>query len=144
MAAGWQCDKCGLVEGSDQVTVPVNQISRSLLLLWFSNVKEKEVPVEVSAICHHCGKSLCQKDRILVLDNAFSFDEEKIREHLPSFWPKNTSLKANKHFRKLESFIMLVIPYLLYLLWRANLDHSYTELKAKAYHCEECWEKYHQ
>ncbi len=144
MTAGWQCEQCGAVEDIDKVTVPVNQISPFLSFLWFSHVKEKEVPVEVSAICHHCGKSLCQKHRILVLDNDFSFDEEKIRDHLPSFWQKNTSLKANKHFRKLESQIMLLIPYLLRLLWLARLNPSYTELKAKAYHCEECWQQYHQ
>jgi hypothetical protein len=30
--------------------------------------------VRISAVCHHCGKPLCQKDRTQVIDDAFSVD----------------------------------------------------------------------
>lgn len=28
--------------------------------------------VRINAVCHHCGKPLCQKDRTQIIDNAFS------------------------------------------------------------------------
>ena len=50
----WKCGECGAVEGKDKVTV---------------NSVEQEV--NVHTVCHHCGKLLCQKDRILIKDNDF-------------------------------------------------------------------------
>ena len=151
MIENWHCEECNRVEKNDPVRV--KRIPRFLLLLWswlrkilnLVNLdipeaqecfkgEEKEIKVEVSVRCHHCGKPLCQKHRILILDNAFSFDEEKIREHLPSWWPESTSLKASKRFRNLESQIMSLL---------ANYHPRYRKLRQKAYHCKKCWQEYH-
>lgn len=48
----WECGECGAVEGKDKITV--------------------------DAICHHCGKPLCQKHRIQIVDDAFSSDDEPV------------------------------------------------------------------
>jgi DNA-directed RNA polymerase subunit RPC12/RpoP len=50
----WKCGECGAIEGKDRV--PVNL---------------EEHTVDVYAICHHCGKLLCQKDRVLIKDDDF-------------------------------------------------------------------------
>lgn len=42
----WECGECGEMEGRAQV--------------------------RVDSVCHHCGKPLCQKHRIEILDDAFS------------------------------------------------------------------------
>jgi hypothetical protein len=31
--------------------------------------------IKINAVCHHCGKPLCQKDRIQIIDEAFSADD---------------------------------------------------------------------
>jgi len=50
----WKCGECGAIEGKDEVTI--------------DSVEQK---VNINAICHHCGKLLCQKDRILIKDDVF-------------------------------------------------------------------------
>lgn len=57
----WECGECGAVEGKDKVTV-----------------EGKEVVVTVDVICHHCGKPLCQKHRIQIVDDAFSSDDKPV------------------------------------------------------------------
>lgn len=32
----------------------------------------------VDAVCHHCGKPLCQKDQIIIYDDAFSAEDGPI------------------------------------------------------------------
>ena len=48
----WECAECGAVEGKDGV--------------------------KIEAMCHHCGKPLCQKHRLRVADEAFSSDSTPI------------------------------------------------------------------
>lgn len=42
----WQCTECRAVEGRDTV--------------------------KMFAVCHHCGKLLCEKHRTLIVDDAFA------------------------------------------------------------------------
>lgn len=44
----WRCGKCGEVDG--------------------------KIDNRVNAVCHHCGKPLCQDHRIEILDEVFSSD----------------------------------------------------------------------
>ena len=43
----WECGECRATEGG------------------------KQEGVRVDVVCHHCGKPLCQKHRILIVDDAF-------------------------------------------------------------------------
>jgi hypothetical protein len=42
----WECGECSGVDGKEGVTI--------------------------KAICHHCGKPLCQKHQVIIVDDAFS------------------------------------------------------------------------
>lgn len=152
----WQCGECGKIHG-DKKKVVVKYLPPFLYRIWkilrlnpgnlknqkfilnlmnsFTEIEEREDgEVVVTARCHHCGKPLCQEHRILILDDAFSVDEEKVRTLLPSWWPKSIELKANKKFRILESQALSCLK---------NYHPEYKKLKQKAYHCENCWQKYH-
>lgn len=48
----WECGECGAVDGRDGATI--------------------------EAICHHCGKPLCQKHRRRIEDEAFSSDDKPL------------------------------------------------------------------
>lgn len=50
----WECGTCGAVErrGSNR------EGGREAIRIWVA--------------CHHCGKPLCESDRILLVDDAFS------------------------------------------------------------------------
>ncbi len=53
----WKCGECGAIEGKEKVTVD-----------------SVEQEVKVHAVCHHCGKLLCQKDIVLAKDGDFDDD----------------------------------------------------------------------
>lgn len=151
----WQCGVCGKVEEEggkveEKDRVLVKKLSPFWLRLWkLKNIlpididididklfegegKEQEVKIDVR--CHHCGKPLCQKHRILLADDAFSVDENQLRTLLPSWWPKNISLKANKNFRAFEKKTLSFLE---------NYHPGYEKLKQKAYHCQDCWQNFH-
>jgi uncharacterized protein with PIN domain len=44
----WECGECGVVEGKDGV--------------------------RIDAVCHHCGKPLCRKHQVRIVDDALSSD----------------------------------------------------------------------
>jgi hypothetical protein len=145
----WQCGVCSKAEGGED-KVLVNKLSPLWLLVWkLSNIlpinidididklfggEGKEENVKIEARCHHCGKPLCQKHRILVADDAFSINENQIKTLLPSWWPKNVSLKANKNFRALEQKALLLLK---------KYHSEGKKLKQRAYHCQDCWQEYH-
>ena len=148
MTENWQCGECSRVEKDDNVLI--KSIPKSFFLLWYFmkllfkqdilelqenlNGEKKEIDVKISVRCHHCGKPLCQKHRILISDDAFGLDEEKVRDDLPDWWSKNIYLKANKRLRNLEDKIILLL---------ANYHPSYRKQRQKAYHCKKCWQEYH-
>ncbi len=144
----WQCGVCGKIEREDRVLV--KKLSPFWLRLWkLKNIlhidldididklfvgegKEQKVKIEVR--CHHCGKPLCQKHRILIADDAFSVDENMLKTLLPSWWPKNVSLKSNKNFRAFEKRTLLFLK---------NYHPDYEKLKQRVYHCQDCWQNFH-
>jgi hypothetical protein len=153
----WKCGECSSIEGEKKI-IP-QKIPRRLFrrlfhwlekelnfklaelpqlpellkkILW--KVEIKEINVNIVAICHHCGKLLCQQHRILIIDDAFSVDEEIIRTLLPTWYPQLIGLKANRKFRLLEN---------KFLLFLAKYHPRYKRLKQKAYHCKNCWKKHH-
>jgi hypothetical protein len=75
----WKCGECGFIEGKDKVLV---------------DLVEQEV--NVNAICHHCGKLLCQKDRVLIKDDDFD-DKMAYAYHCEdckkAFHPNSTVIK---------------------------------------------------
>lgn len=46
----WKCAVCGAVDGRDKAVV--------------------------NAVCHHCGKPLCDKHQIVVRDSAFGHEDD--------------------------------------------------------------------
>lgn len=148
---GWKCGECSSIEGGDE-KILTKKIPSRLFGIWswlektlpFElpelpetsrwRVKTEKGTVNVIAMCHHCGKPLCQQHRILILDDAFSVDEQEIRTLLPSWWPQSIELKANQQFRLLESQV---------LSWLPNFHTGFKQLQQKAYHCKACWQKYH-
>ncbi|MDJ0729256.1 MAG: hypothetical protein QNJ33_04610 [Crocosphaera sp.] len=146
----WKCGECSSLEKDKKILV--KKTSSQLFIFWSrigkifpftlpelpeevkwkSQTKEDEV--KVVAMCHHCGKPLCQQHRFLIVDDAFSIDEEEMKSLLPSWWPQSIELKANKRFRLLEN---------RFLSWLAKYHSGYNQFKQKAYHCKACWQKYH-
>lgn len=148
----WKCGECSSLEKDKKILV--KKIPSRLFLFWLSMGKifpftlpelpeefkwtssqPKEDEVKVVAMCHHCGKTLCQQHRFLILDDAFSIDEEEMKSLLPSWWPQSIEFKANKQFRRLENGF----------LWLAKYHPGYNQnkFKQKAYHCKACWQNYH-
>lgn len=141
----WQCGICGKVEEEDKVSV--RKVKAFWLKLWkLRNIlpiditdklfkgEEKEQEVKIEVRCHHCGKPLCQRHRILIADDVFSVDENMLKTLLPSWWPKNVSLRADRNFRVLEKRTLSLLE---------KYHSGYQKLKQRAYHCEDCWKNFH-
>lgn len=150
IVTGWKCGECPSIEDDEKnltIRIPTRLFG---IWSWLEKTLPFDLPelpeesrwisvtkngtVKVIAMCHHCGKPLCQQHRILIRDEAFSVDEEEIRTLLPTWWPQSVQLKANKNFRFLESQFLSRLP---------NFHSGYKQLKQKAYHCRNCWQKYH-
>lgn len=52
----WKCVDCNVPENRDPQLGPARS----------------EEHVVVDAVCHHCGRPLCRKNRVLILDEVFS------------------------------------------------------------------------
>lgn len=145
--ADWECGECGRMEDNEKVSV--KKIPRRLYWFWsrlgkilpfelpdldnyFSEEIQKDVKIEVR--CHHCGKPLCPRHRILILDDLFSLDQEKVKALLPSWWTQGLYFKTSKNFRNLENKILLLLE---------NYHPESKKLRQKAYHCKKCWQEYH-
>ncbi|MBW4507275.1 MAG: hypothetical protein KME64_12280 [Scytonematopsis contorta HA4267-MV1] len=96
--------------------------------------EKKDSHVKIIAACHHCGKLLCQEHTILIIDDAFIVDENKIRKLLPAWYNQYVQLNTSKQFRDLEN------RFFYYL---ANHCFLFKFLKQKAYHCKKCKQKHH-
>lgn len=123
----WQCAECGRIEGEEK-KVLIKRLPRNLsrilhlirlhpnnlddehpllnVINIFMTSEERQEPIRIKVRCHHCGKPLCQQHRILIRDNAFSINEEKLLENLPSWWNNTLVLKANPQFKPFEKRIL--------------------------------------
>jgi hypothetical protein len=144
----WRCGECGRVEAD---SIQVARIPLRLFQIWrFGKLLSLPLPdledlykdehqgqqvlVEVRAMCHHCGKPLCQKHRVLIVDDVFGVDRDVARTLLPAWWPQGTEFKASKRFRTIENQVLsLLVKY----------HPQARELKQKAYHCQDCWQNHH-
>lgn len=146
----WKCSECSSSEGDEKELV--KKVPSRLFRFWslFKKNVAFDLPdlpetlcwkvetetgkINIMAVCHHCGKPLCQQHRILIVDDAFGVVEDELRTLLPTWWPQSVKLKANHRFRDLES---------KFLLWLANFHSDFNSLKQQAYHCKTCWQNYH-
>lgn len=146
----WRCGKCGNEEGTMNNIQPVHISSlhfqywkfRKLLNMPVQNIEDlsndtstAQGKLMVTVRCHHCGKPLCQRHRILIVDDVFAFNLDKAAEELlPKWWPNDDRLKASKRFRFLEGIILSIL---------VRYSPRSKKIRQKAYHCFDCWGKYH-
>jgi hypothetical protein len=145
----WSCGECGRIEVSDSIQIA--KIPLRLFQIWrFGKIlnlplpdledlykddhQGQQVPVKVTVRCHHCGKPLCQRHRVLISDDIFGMDRGTARIFLPVWWPKSVKFNTNKHFKAIENhFLSILLKY----------HPQATKLKQKTYHCQDCWQNYH-
>jgi hypothetical protein len=103
------CGECGAVHGSrDSVTVEV--------------------------VCHHCGKPLCNKHRMRIIDDAF-YDGAEAALATPRSVMPAALLDALRLLRRMAQQILGFIG----LASTSSIDSS-----RSAYHCETCKKRYHR
>jgi hypothetical protein len=64
----WKCAVCGEVDGRKNIVV--------------------------NAVCHHCGKPLCEKHQVIVQDRDFGHDDDN-----PRVWAVHCKECRRKHHR---------------------------------------------
>jgi hypothetical protein len=145
----WYCGECERLESVDSIQVVrisprlyqiqkfrerLNLPLQDLEDLYEDDNQSQQIPVEIKVRCHHCGKPLCQRHRVLIADNVFGIDRDMARTFLPTWWPQDAGFKASERFRNIENQVLsLLIKY----------HPQANKIRQKAYHCQDCWQNHH-
>lgn len=153
----WRCGECRKVEGVDSIQMA--RFSSSSFLFWklgkflrfplpdlddLDNLYNEDhhtsqISVKIDVICHHCGKPLCQRHRVLIADDAFAFafdsDLYPTKENFPEWLPHNIKMIVDRSFTSLKK----KLPFHFLRFFYPKVSRNFP----KAYHCQNCWQKHH-
>ena len=136
----WYCGKCEKIESINSIQVV--KIPPRLYQIWKfgerlnlplpdlesfykDSQQSQKISVEVKVRCHHCGKPLCQRHRVLIADDVFDVDRDLARTFLPAWWPQDDGFKASERFRNIENQVLsLLIKYHPQANKIKHIDHN--------------------